>query len=43
MKTTEQKDGQTLSIWPFYGSYKRISQLSGSVVDNKGKIQYNSA
>ena len=24
-------------------SYKRISQLSGIAVDNKNKIQYNSA
>ena len=46
MKTSEQKDRQTLFIWPLsHGqeSYKRISQLSGIAVDNKNKIQYNSA
>ena len=44
-KTYEQKDEQTLFIWPSghdQDSYKTISQLSSIAVDNKNKMQYNS-
>ena len=44
-KTYEQKDEQTLFIWPSghdQDSYKTISQVSSIAVDNKNKMQYNS-